>query len=79
MQDIAVWHLRLGRSVDEIASEYDLSLADVYSALAYYFEHQAEIDQSIDEGRAFADALRAQTPSKVAQKLREPPLRGAAG
>jgi hypothetical protein len=71
--------LRLGRSVDEIASDYDLSLADVYAALAYYFDHQSDIDRSIDEGQAFADALRARTPSKVAQKLQEPPLRGAAG
>ncbi|MCS4114611.1 uncharacterized protein (DUF433 family) [Salinibacter ruber] len=37
VQDIVVWHERGGWSVDEIASEYDLSLADVYAALAYYF------------------------------------------
>jgi uncharacterized protein (DUF433 family) len=79
VQHIAIWHVRLGRSVDEIATDYDLSLADVYAALAYYFDHREEIDRSIAEGEAFAEALRARTPSKVAQKLQEPPLRGAAG
>src|SRR3990172_8594522 len=49
VQDIAIWHERLGRSADEIAAEYELSLADVYAALAYYFDHRTEIDRSIEE------------------------------
>jgi uncharacterized protein (DUF433 family) len=71
VQNIAIWHERLGRTADEIASEYDLTLADVYAALAYYFDHRAEIDQSFQEGEAFAEALRQGTPSKVREKLRE--------
>jgi uncharacterized protein (DUF433 family) len=71
IQNVAIWHERLGMSADEIASEYDLSLADVYAALAYYFDHRSEIDQSIADGQAFAEALRQRTPSKVRQKLRE--------
>jgi len=70
VQDIAVWHERLGRSADEIAAEYGLSLADVHAALAYYFDHRSEIDHSITKGNALADALRRATPSKVEQKLR---------
>lgn len=79
VQDVAIWHERLGRSVDEIAADYDLSLAEIYAALAYYFDHRAEIDQSIEESRAFADNLRKRTGSKVTQKLQEHPLRGAGG
>jgi uncharacterized protein (DUF433 family) len=71
VQNIAVWHERLGRSADEIAAEYDLTLADVYAALAYYSDHRVEIDRSIEEGEAFAEALRRRTPSKVRQKLQE--------
>ncbi|MBI1901700.1 MAG: DUF433 domain-containing protein [Planctomycetia bacterium] len=71
VQDIAIWHERLGQSADEIAAEYDLTLADVYAALAYYFDHREEIDRSIEEGRAFAAALRQRTPSKVQERLRE--------
>lgn len=76
VQNIAIWHERLGRSADEIATEYDLTLADVYAALAYYFDHREEIDRSIQEGDAFVEALRQQTPSKLQQKLRAQGLRG---
>jgi uncharacterized protein (DUF433 family) len=68
VQNIAIWHERMGRSADEIATEYDLKLADVYAALAYYFDHREEIDNSIQEGEAFAEALREQTPSKLGRK-----------
>ncbi len=79
VQNIAIWHERLGKSADEIAAEYDLTLADVYAALAYYFDHREEIDQAIKEGEAFAEALRQRTPSKVRQKLQERTGDGASG
>jgi uncharacterized protein (DUF433 family) len=68
VQNIAIWHERMGKSADEIAAEYDLTLADIHAALAYYFDHRDEIDRSIAEGEAFAESLRQQTPSKVRQK-----------
>ncbi|MCI0463902.1 MAG: DUF433 domain-containing protein [Gemmataceae bacterium] len=71
VQDIVIWHERLGKSPDEIAAEYDLDLADIHAALTYYFDHREEIDQSIREGEAFAEALRQRTPSKLRQKLQE--------
>ena len=76
VQDIAIWHERLGKGADEIAAEYDLTLADVYAALAYYFDHREEIDARMTEDRAFAEALRARTPSLRDLKLRA--LRGEA-
>ena len=69
VQNIVVWHERMGRSADEIATDHDLTLADVYAALTYYFDHRAETDESIREGEAFAEALRGRTPSKLSQKL----------
>ena len=74
VQDIALWHERLGKGADEIAAEYDLTLADVHAALAYYFDHREEIDARMIEDRAFAAELRARTPSKRDEKLRS--LRG---
>ena len=71
VQNVAVWHERMGKSADEIATEYDLTLGDVHAALAYYFDHRDEIDRSIEEGQAFAEALRQRTPSKVREKLRQ--------
>lgn len=43
----------MGKSVDEISAEYDLQLSEVYAALAYYFDHQEEIDQSVEENDEF--------------------------
>jgi uncharacterized protein (DUF433 family) len=71
VEDIAIWHERLGKTADEIATEYDLTLADVYAGLAYYFDHRQEVDQGIEESRAFVDALRQSTPSKLTEKLEE--------
>src|SRR5450755_331826 len=67
VQNIVIWHERMGKTADEISAEYDLTLADIYAALAYYFDHRVEIDCSIEEGKAFAEALRQRTPSKVRQ------------
>ena len=71
VQDIAVWHEWMGRSADEIATDHDLTLADVYAALAYYYDHRPDIDQTIKDGEAFVAALRQQIPSKVTRKLYE--------
>ena len=66
---IAIWHERLGKSPDEIATEYDLTLADVHAALAYYFDHRAEIEEWIAESRALIAVLRKENASKLAEKL----------
>ena len=65
VQDVVVWHERLGKSADEIATEHDLSIADVYAALAYYFDHRAELDEAMRESEAFVEMLQRQTPSKL--------------
>ena len=42
-----IWHERMGHSADEIAAEYDITLVDVYAALAYYYDHRDELDAAI--------------------------------
>ncbi len=69
VENIVIWHERMGMCADEIAAEYELSLSDVYAALAYYFDHRAEIDQSMEESEAFVEELRRRTPSKLLEKL----------
>jgi uncharacterized protein (DUF433 family) len=69
VQDVVIWHERMGISTDEIATEYGITLSDIHAALAYYFDHREEIDESIQAGKAFADALQERTPSKLQQKL----------
>ena len=70
VQNVAIWHEHLGKTADDIAAEYDLTLADVYAALAYYFDHRDEIDRRIADDHALIDALRERTPSKLPHTLR---------
>jgi uncharacterized protein (DUF433 family) len=69
VQDIVIWHERLGLSADEIATEYGLSQADVYAALTYYYDHREEVDQAIRADDEFVSKLRQRIPSKLQAKL----------
>lgn len=70
VQNIVIWHERMGLGVHEIVDEYNLTLSEVYAALAYYHDHRAEIDASIQADKAFVKELRRVTPSKLPEKLR---------
>lgn len=49
VQDIVIWTEK-GLSPDEIISHYShITLADVHAALAYYHDHQAQIELQIAE------------------------------
>ncbi len=69
VQNIVVWHEHMGQSLDEICADHDLSLADVHTALAYYFDHQEEIERSIEEDAACVEGLRQQSSSPLQEKL----------
>ncbi len=75
VQNIVIWHERMGRNIDEICAEYGLTLAEVHAALAYYFDHQDEIDQRIEDDEAFV-AMRRERVSSVLQSKRKAPRRG---
>lgn len=50
VQDIATGYVHKRYSVDDLLTHYPhLNQAQVHAALAYYFAHQSEIDQQIDE------------------------------
>ena len=70
VQDIAIWHEKMGQTAGQIAGDYHLSIADVYAALAYYYDHRTEIDLSISEGEKFVDEMKKKIPSKVKKNLR---------
>lgn len=72
VQDIVIWHEKMGMSPDEIVSSYStINLSDVYAALAYYHDHLEEIRQHIKEDEEYIKELRANTSSLVQQKLRD--------
>lgn len=70
--DIVLMHLRLGQSLEEIAGKYDLSLAAVHAAMAYYYDHQSELDRSIEEDEAYAEAFRRNNPLASPTATRQP-------
>ena len=73
VEDVAVWHERMGLSPDEIVSAHpSITLSDVHAALAYYYENRAQIDADIREGEEFIAEMKAKAPpSLLQQKLRQ--------
>lgn len=71
VEDVAVVYLHQGESLEKIALDYDLSLASVYAAIAYYYDNQEEIDRRRAEGKAFAEEFKRNNPSLLQEKLRK--------
>ena len=70
VMDIVTWHEKRGLSPDEILDLYPgLTLADVYAALTYYFDHQDEIDFDFQRETAIVYELQPRYPSKLREKL----------
>lgn len=82
--DIVALHEQLGQTPDEILSTYpSLTLSDVYAALAYYFDHQQEIQEDLAKDRQLAEEMARSTPSRLRSRAVEyrvsfatPPARG---
>jgi uncharacterized protein (DUF433 family) len=72
VEDVAIWHERMGMSPDEIVSEYpSITLADVHAALAYYYENRERIDSDIEAGKRYAVEMKAKSgprPSAISSK-----------
>ncbi len=73
VEDVAIWHERMGMSPDEIVSEYpSITLADVHAALAYYYENRERIDADIEAAKRYAEEMKAKAgPSRLQEKLRQ--------
>ena len=69
---IAADYLGRGWSAEEIVFQYPhLTLAEVHSALAYYFDHRDEIDRELAEELAEAERSRHEQPeSAILARLR---------
>ena len=69
VQHVVIWHDRMGMSVDDIANEYGLSPADIHAALAYYHDHQDEINAAIRAEETFVTEMQQRYPSRLKAKL----------
>ena len=64
--------LRERESLEDIAKEYDLSLASVYAAMAYYYDHREEIDRHTAESAALVKEMKINSsPSPLQERLRK--------
>jgi len=71
VQDVYIWHELQGRSPDEIVSAFpQLSLADVYAALAYFWDHRSEILDDMKKQDALVEQAKARFPSKLPERLK---------
>jgi uncharacterized protein (DUF433 family) len=70
--EVALDRLAHHWDADEIQRQHPhLSLAQIYSALAYYYDHEAEMDEEIEEQLRRAEKIRNDLgPSPIQQKLR---------
>jgi uncharacterized protein (DUF433 family) len=67
--DIVVWHERRGYAPDEIVALFPgITLGDVHAALAYYFDHRAEIEDDLRADEALGQEGGRQ-PSKIRARL----------
>lgn len=69
VQNIVIWHEWMGYTADDIATEYNLKLAEIYAALTYYYDNPQEIDEAIKDSQAFVEEMRQKVPSKLPYKL----------
>lgn len=72
VSQIVIDYLNHCWSADEIVLHYPhLKLAEVHSAMAYYFDHQEEIDAEIGaEQRLIEDSCKAAPPTPAERRLR---------
>ena len=69
VSDVVAYYLYDGMRPEELATAYKISLGQVHAALAYYFMHQAEIDDEMQAGLAIAEAS-AQKLAKEGRLIR---------
>ena len=70
VQDIYVWHELQVMSAAEIASRFEqISMADVYAALAYFWDHRDEMQRQMREEAAFVEQMKLKHPSLLRDKL----------
>ena len=70
--DLALDHVAYGWSADEMHRQHpDLTLAQIYAALGYYYDHKGTIDPQLKNQRAEAEKQAATTAdSPLRQRVR---------
>ena len=74
--ELVMAQLAHGWSPEELHFQHPyLSLGQIHSALAYYWDHKEELDADIERRRQYAEKARREAgPSPLANKLRDQEL-----
>jgi uncharacterized protein (DUF433 family) len=76
VRHVAIERQARGASVEDIQSAFpQLSPGQIYAALAYYYDHQEQIDTEIAEAARFVEAMRAQNPNPMSREQLQGRLR----
>ena len=68
--ELVLDHVAYGWSPEELHFQHPhLTMGQIHSALAYYWDHRDEIEAQIAAERAMVDELQANAPSLIDQKL----------
>lgn len=51
-------------------SHSHITLAQIHAALAYYYDHRAEIEASIEEGKKIEEEMRQRFPPRLPELLK---------
>ena len=72
IKELAAERLAWGWSPEELLINHPyLTLGQIFSALAYYADHQAEIDEAIESDIEFVNSLRQKAkPSPLVMRLK---------
>jgi uncharacterized protein (DUF433 family) len=70
--EIVIDHIAWGWDAQQIQRQYPyLSLGQIHSALAYYYDHKPELDAEIDRREELAAKMKAQYgPGPISEKLK---------
>ena len=70
--ELVLDHLAYGWSPEELHFQHpDLTLGQIHSALAYYWDHKAELDHDIEQRLQVIDQLQQTMPStSLAERLK---------
>src|SRR5512139_505079 len=62
VHDLVNAHLRLGATLDELLSMFQITSAQIHAALAYYYDHPEEVDAILDENARLAEQFGSDEP-----------------
>lgn len=73
VMELALAQIAYGWSPEELHLQFPhLTLGQIYSALAYYWDHQEEMERDIEERLESVELLRRKTdPSPLAMRLKK--------